>query len=153
MNFQWQRTVKFEPDKKTLKAWSRLMRVSRNLLDAVEADLKKAGLPPITWYDILQELSDAGSSGMRPFELIERMQLAQYNASRLLARMHKHGLIERLPHPEDGRGQIVRVTPEGRDMRRRMWLVYAPAISRHFGDNLAGRDTKKLSRLLASLND
>ena len=127
------------------------MQTAGSLQQSVETDLKQAGLPPIIWYDILKELSDAGSSGLRPLELIERMQMAQYNASRLLARMDNQGLIERLRHPEDGRGQIVRITPDGRDMRRRMWLVYAPSISRHFGDHLSGRDSKKLVQLLASL--
>jgi DNA-binding MarR family transcriptional regulator len=147
------RKEKFGPGKKALKAWNRFLQTAHGVQDSVETDLKQAGLPPIIWYDVLKELSDAGSSGLRPLELIERMQLAQYNASRLLARMDKQGLIERLRHPEDGRGQIVRITPEGRDMRRRIWLVYAPSIASHFGDHLAGGDAKTLMQLLSNLQD
>ena len=35
------------------------------------------------------------------------------------------GLVERLPVEEDGRGQRVRITPAGREMRGRIWPVYA----------------------------
>jgi len=33
------------------------MRVQSRVLDAVEQDLKKAGFPPLAWYDALLELS------------------------------------------------------------------------------------------------
>jgi hypothetical protein len=39
------------------------------VLDAVEQDLKKAGFPPLAWYDALLELSRAPSGEMRPVEL------------------------------------------------------------------------------------
>lgn len=141
-----------EPDQQTIEAWAALLRLSRGLMEVIESKLKQAGLPPLVWYDVLHELAGVGKDGLRPFELIERMLLAQYNTSRLLARMQEQGVIERAPCPADGRGQIVRITPAGRDMRRRMWAVYGPAIARHFGDVLGYRDMRELSRLLNRVN-
>ena len=37
------------------------MRVQSRVLDCVEQDLKKAGFPPLAWYDALLELSRAPS--------------------------------------------------------------------------------------------
>mgnify|MGYP002715485993 CR=1 FL=1 len=45
------------------------MRVPSRVLDCVEQDLKKAGFPPLAWYDALLELSRAPSGELRPVEL------------------------------------------------------------------------------------
>lgn len=140
-----------EPDAITIAAWARLLRVSRMLLERVEADLKQAGLPPLVWYDALHEIAEAGDAGLRPYEVIERMLLAQYNASRLLARLEKQGLVERDKCPADGRGQIVRISAQGRELRRRMWAVYGPAIAERFGDHLTSWDVRELDRMLIRL--
>ena len=48
------------------RVWMRLMRASRTTLAAIEAALKGAGLPPLSWYDALLELRRAGVGGLRP---------------------------------------------------------------------------------------
>ena len=53
--------MKRKPSTEATAAWIRLMRVQSRVLDAVEQDLKKAGFPPLAWYDALLELSRAPS--------------------------------------------------------------------------------------------
>ena len=53
------RTMKRKPSTEATAAWIRLMRVQSRVLDAVEQDMKKAGFPPLAWYDALLELSRA----------------------------------------------------------------------------------------------
>ncbi|TIM93279.1 MAG: MarR family transcriptional regulator, partial [Mesorhizobium sp.] len=72
-------TEKATPSPEAIKAWARLMRVSRQLMESAEEALKAAGLPPLAWYDVLHELAEAGEGGLRPFQLIERTLFAQYN--------------------------------------------------------------------------
>ncbi len=127
------------------------MRVSQYLLIRVEADLKSAGLPPLSWYDALLELKRAGSKGLRPFQLQREMLLAQYNLSRLVERLVKASYVERLPSEVDGRGQILRITRSGRDLLRRMWPAYEAAIQEHFANGLDSRDFRELSRLLSKI--
>ena len=57
--------MKRKPSTEATAAWIRLMRVQSRVLDAVEQDLKKAGFPPLAWYDALLELSRAPSGEMR----------------------------------------------------------------------------------------
>ena len=45
--------MKRKPSTEATAAWIRLMRVQSRVLDAVEQDLKKAGFPPLAWYDAL----------------------------------------------------------------------------------------------------
>ena len=106
------------PSEAVIRAWTRLVKAARVVLGAVEADLKAAGFPPLGWYDVLLELSREKGDGLRPFVLEERLLLAQYNLSRVLDRIAEAGYVERCPHPEDRRGQIVRITASGRDVAR-----------------------------------
>jgi len=127
------------------------MRVSRQLVDRTEEALKADGLPPLAWYDVLHELAEAGKGGLRPFELIDRVLLAQYGVSRLLARLEADGLVEKLPVSDDGRGQTVRITPSGRDMRRRIWTVYGASITELMDNRLSAEELKALATLLGRL--
>lgn len=139
------------PSDQAVTAWARLVRVSQSLLDAVEADLKAAGMPPLVWYDALLELRRADAAGLRPFELQGRMLLAQYNLSRLLDRVVKAGYAERLPCEDDGRGHMLRITGAGRGLLQAMWPAYRRAIARHFGDRLDESEAVELARLLGKL--
>ncbi|WFP73439.1 MarR family winged helix-turn-helix transcriptional regulator [Mesorhizobium sp. WSM4906] len=141
------------PAPEAIKAWGRLMRVSRQLVEKAEDALKAGGLPPLAWYDVLHELAEAGEGGLRPFELIDRVLLAQYNVSRLLARLEADGLVEKLPVSDDGRGQTVRITPAGRETRRRIWTVYGKAISELMGGKLSAKELAMLAGLLGRLRD
>ena len=149
-------SIKCEPMKKapsseTIDAWARLIRVSQSLLDQIEADLKVKKLPPLAWYDVLHELASEGKRGLRPFELEERMLLPQYKTSRLLARMEKDGVVERGLCPEDGRGQVVRITTKGKTMRRRIWDIYGRAIQKQIGDPLSTTQIQELNTILLQL--
>ena len=141
------------PSKPVELAWARLMKAQRVALARVEAALKRAGLPPLAWYDVLLELERAGKAGLRPFELERALLLEQYNLSRLIDRIERDGLVERAPCPEDGRGQIVRVSARGRSMRRAMWPVYAQAIEAAVGGRLDKAEAETLSALLGRLID
>ena len=119
----------------------------------MEADLKAADLPPLVWYDVLLELRRARPHDIRPFQLQERMLLAQYNLSRLLDRITAAGYAERRPCPEDGRGQVLCLTGPGNALLKRMWPVYRDAIARHFADKLDAGQTADLVRLLGRLDE
>lgn len=139
------------PKREAVQAWALLLRVSKQLLERVEDDLKRAGLPPLVWYDVLHELAEAGDDGVRPGQLVETMLLAQYNVSRLLARMEKQGLVARSGVEGDGRGQTVSITAEGRKLRRAMWAVYGPAIAELVGDRLDHEELELFAKLLTRL--
>jgi len=106
-------TMKRKPSTEATAAWIRLMRVQSRVLDAVEQDLKKAGFPPLAWYDALLELSRAATGELRPVELERQMLIPQYSTSRLIDRLVDEGLAARRECKIDKRGQFVEIT-EGR---------------------------------------
>lgn len=143
--------TKKSPSPEAIAAWARLVRVSRQLVERTEDALKANALPPLAWYDVLHELAEAGEGGLRPFELIDRVLLAQYNVSRLLARLEADGLVEKLPVSDDGRGQTVRITANGREMRRRIWAIYGASIAELLGARLSAEELRTLAALLGRL--
>jgi DNA-binding MarR family transcriptional regulator len=140
-----------KPGEAVIRAWARLTRAQQRAQDEIEAALKAASLPALSWYDVLLETERAGKDGLRPFELERAMLLAQYNLSRLVDRMVAAGLVERRPCDDDGRGHKVVVTDAGRAMRRRMWPVYAGAIEQAVGRYFTVREARTLGDLLGRL--
>jgi DNA-binding MarR family transcriptional regulator len=137
-----------QPSEAVVDAWIALMRAQQTALLKIERAFRDAGLPPHAWYDVLWELDRAGEAGLRPFEIERQMLIAQSNISRLIDRLAEHGYVERRPCEEDGRGQHVVITPAGRAMRKRMWPVYARAISEAVGQHLSEREAASLTSLL-----
>jgi DNA-binding MarR family transcriptional regulator len=142
-----------DPSDAIVDAWIALMRAQQVTLLKIERAFREAKLPSHAWYDALWELDRAGAAGLRPFEIEERMLIAQSNISRLIDRLAEQGHVERQPCQEDGRGQRIVITPSGRDLRKRMWPVYARAISSAIGERLSEREAAHLENLLMRLAD
>ena len=135
------------PDK-TVTAWARLLRAQQVLVERVEGDLKRAGLPPLGWYDVLLELSRNDTGRLRQFELGEKVLLSKHNLSRLLDRLETEGLLGRQVCEEDRRGAHVVITRQGRALLKKMWPVYEQAIGKHFGRLLSEEEAVRLGNLL-----
>lgn len=134
-----------------VKAWARLVWASQATVEAIENDLKVAGLPPLDWYDILLELERSERGELRPKELAAETLFTRYNVTRLVNRMEAEGLVTRGAHPDDGRGAVVRITRQGRAMRKKIWPVYEEAIEKHFASKLSDEEAQTLANLLATL--
>lgn len=137
------------PSETIIDAWIALMRAQQAALLKIERRLRAADLPPLTWYDVLWELERAGTAGLRPFEIERQVLIAQSNISRLIDRLEKKGHVQRLPCAEDGRGQIVAITSTGLALRKRMWPVYAAAITETVGQHLSEDEAAQVTALLA----
>ncbi|MDF8335046.1 MarR family winged helix-turn-helix transcriptional regulator [Novosphingobium cyanobacteriorum] len=131
----------------TVLAWDRLMNAGTAALRAARAELKRAGMPPLEWYDLLLEIERRGPS--RPRDLQRWLDMAQYTLSRTLDRMEKRGLVRISACPGDGRGQVVELTELGVAERARMWPAYANAIHGVIEQRLDDGERVALAGLLA----
>ncbi|MCX2723802.1 MarR family winged helix-turn-helix transcriptional regulator [Roseibium salinum] len=132
-------------------AWARLQRASGAVLSRVEARLKAEGFPPLGWYDVLLELRRAENRTLRPVDIEKRTLLAQYNVSRLIDRLAAAGYVEKLKAPDDRRGVVVRLLPEGESLLKSMWPVYRQAIETEFATRLDAEDAEALWKILTKL--
>lgn len=140
-----------QPTASTVLAWARLFRVYKVLLEQAERDLKKAGLPPLSWYDVLLEVHDAPVQRIRQFELGQKVLLPKYNLSRLLDRLQNEALLNREACAEDKRGAVITLTPKGRRLLKQMWSCYGNTIHEQFETRLASWEVDQLARVLLKL--
>jgi DNA-binding MarR family transcriptional regulator len=133
-----------------LRAWRAFLAAHSTMLRRISRDLEQAGLPPLTWYDVLAALRDAPDGQLRQVEIAERVLLSHSGLSRLIDRIEAAGLVERRECESDRRAFFVALTDDGREMLERMWPVYARGIAEDFlpalGDNL-GRLGQTLERI------
>jgi DNA-binding MarR family transcriptional regulator len=133
--------------KAQLGAWRSMLRAQALLLEQVEQDLREAGLPPLSWYDVLTELDKAGGR-LRIHELADAVILSRSGLSRLLDRLEAAGLLRREPCKDDRRGAYAAITPAGGEMLERMWPVYERRLVEHFEPWLGAADARRLQSAL-----
>ena len=142
-----------QPSKKSVTAWAKLVRIQTLLLNKINNSLKEAGLPPLAWYDVLLELERSGRDGLRQYEIGTKILLPKHNLSRLIDRLETEGLVERQACPEDGRGNIVRISPAGVSMRKTMWPVYGAELYASIERKLEPEKLTALDDILTNLLD
>lgn len=140
-----------KPTNISVSTWVNLVKAQKTALTFIETALKQAELPTLEWYDILLELERVEDKGIRPFELRSKLLLPQYGVSRLVNRLEKAGYLKRQSSNNDKRGQVLFITQTGKEVRKKMWAVYAPAIEQVIGGKITSDEAQSLKFLLAKL--
>jgi len=129
-------------------AWAVFLTAHAVLVEAIEARLATAGLPPLAWYDVLWALERSDDGRRRMHALADTVVLSRSNLTRLVDRLEKARLVRRVASEDDRRGACAEITPEGRRLRRRMWPVYQAAIEEFFAAHLSGQEAKVIGKAL-----
>ena len=127
-------------------AWRRYIIASRQLLAALEADLKEHDLT-LPDYEILALLSDAPDRQMRMSELAKIALLSRSRLSHRMKVMEKAGWLKREPCPVDKRGYFAVMTSKG-------WKAIVAAAPDHvesvrarFIDHLSKADQEAIAQI------
>lgn len=143
--------MKIDETENLTNAWTALVRAQHAALSHVEVNLKKAGFPPLVWYDVLLELSRDPIKGLRSVQIEQRMLLPQYSISRLLDRTEKAGFIRREDCVDDGRGRQIYLTEAGSALLKQMWPIYRSSLEQAIGSKMSGEELQILQQLLKRL--
>jgi DNA-binding MarR family transcriptional regulator len=127
-------------------AWRRYIIASRQLLAALDADLKEHDLT-LPDYEILALLSDAPDRQMRMSELAKIALLSRSRLSHRMKVMEKAGWLKREPCPVDKRGYFAVMTPKG-------WKAIVAAAPDHvesvrarFLDHITNADQQVIAQI------
>lgn len=129
-------------------AWIGLVQAQQSLVDKVEKELKKKGLPSLSWYDVLWELERSEHGILRLNDLGKRVLLDKYNVTRLAQRLEDEGLVIRDQCPKDGRGITAAITEKGKKLRKKMWPVYEEVVRENFLCKFNSKELKELSNFI-----
>jgi DNA-binding MarR family transcriptional regulator len=130
----------------TVAAWESLFRAQVTILRALAAEFPSEVLS-LNEYDVLFNITRAPGRRLRLKDLNRAVLITQPSVSRLVDRLAARGLVSKMHDPDDGRGTIVSITPEGFDLFRRVAFTHMDAIDRHVGHSLDEGELRQLIEL------
>lgn len=99
-----------------LSAWRGFLRAHTALTRELDAELVAEHGLPLTSYQVLLFLAESPGGRMRMSELAEQVLLSRSGLTRLVDRLARDDLIQRMPCSEDARGWFAAITPKGRQL-------------------------------------
>jgi DNA-binding MarR family transcriptional regulator len=109
---QWRRE-RPDLDPSPIGIVGRVSRLARELEQRLEPVYRAHGLEP-GWHDVLATLRRTGPHyRLRPTDLTDALMLTSSGTTKRLDRLEQAGLVRREPDPDDRRGTLITLTPEG----------------------------------------
>lgn len=125
-------STEIDPDR--LRAWRAFLEAHARVLEQLEAELQEREDLPLTWYDVLVQLSEAEDRRLRMQQLAERVLLSKSGLTRLVDRMERAGLVVRRPCDDDRRGTFAELTDAGMARLRATAPEHLRGVREHFAD-------------------
>ncbi len=143
--------VRRELSEPELEAWVRFLRAHAAITRELEPQLAHGHGLTLSDYDVLVQLAQAPGRRLRPVELARAVILTRSGVTRLVQGLERAGLVERVPSPDDGRGSLVHLTAEGRDVLRRASRTHLAGVRDRFANRFDDDELRTLSGLLGRL--
>lgn len=140
-----------------MAAWRAFLTAHARVTEALERELRDTEGLPLTWYDVLVQLSEADDHRLRMQELAARVLLSKSGLTRLIDRMEDEGYVTRYPCQDDRRGTYAQMTDAGYDTLKRTAPTHLAGIREHFADVVDGDEADvvaaALTRVVERLDD
>jgi len=115
-----------------LAAWRGLLRTHALLVKRLDAELEAEHDLPLISYEVLLHLDHADGRRMRMCDLAEGIMLSRSGLTRLVDRLERDGLVERLSCADDARGAFAGLTDAGRAKLEAAASTHLEGVRRHF---------------------
>jgi DNA-binding MarR family transcriptional regulator len=115
-----------------LGAWRGLLRTHAALVKRLDAELEAAHGLALTSYEVLLYLSHAEGRRMRMCDVAESVLLSRSGLTRLVDRLEREGLVERVSCAADARGAYARLTGQGLGRLREAQNTHLDGVREHF---------------------
>jgi DNA-binding MarR family transcriptional regulator len=132
-----------------LGAWRALLNAHASLVGRIEERLAAAGLPPLTWYDVLWALRRSPERRLRMADLAAELTISRGGLTKLADRLEQAGLLRRESAEGDGRGLYAVLTDEGDATLGRIWPVYAGVLREAFVGAVSAAEADTIAAGLA----
>lgn len=130
------------------EAWHRLLRVSRRVLREIDARLDAEQRIGVNEFDVLITLDNAPERRLRMTDLAEAAMLSSGGLTRLVGRLKKRGLVERIPDSSDARGFHAALTEDGSRLLAEARVAHDAVIEELLGAQLTAAEMRSLVRAL-----
>ena len=120
-----------------LRAWRGLLRAHAMLAKRLDGELDAEHGLALTSYEVLLYLRDAQEGKMRMCDIAESVLLSRSGLTRLVDRLERDGLVERVSCADDARGAYARITDDGRRKLETASGTHLDGVRRHFVANFS----------------
>ncbi|MGB6246797.1 MarR family transcriptional regulator [Gordonia sp. (in: high G+C Gram-positive bacteria)] len=110
-----------------MEAVTSVMRAHQIMLARVEQELKPFGLT-FARFELLRLLAFTRQGALPISKASDRLQVHVSSATHAIGRLAEAGLVERLPHPTDGRTTLVSITGDGRELVEKATAVLNSSV-------------------------
>lgn len=128
-----------------LRAWRGLLRVHALMVKRLDAELEAAHALPLTSYEVLLHLADADGGKMRMCDVAESVLLSRSGLTRLIDRLERDGLVERVSCDADARGAYAKLTDAGRARLQAASSTHLEGVRVHFLDHFSAVELEVLA--------
>jgi DNA-binding MarR family transcriptional regulator len=129
-----------------LRAWRGMLRAHAALTKALDAQLEAAHGLPLTSYEVLMYLADAEGQRMRMCDLATTVIISRSGLTRLVDRLEREGLIERVSCSTDARGAFAKLTPAGREQLGAARATHIAGVRALYLDHFTPEEQVSLGR-------
>lgn len=102
-----------EAENALVERWRELLANYHQIACHLDRDLQESHGLTMSEFETLDRLVEVGCDRCRMQDLLSHMYLSQSALSRTVARLEKHGLVERALCQDDRRGIFVKITEKG----------------------------------------
>jgi DNA-binding MarR family transcriptional regulator len=128
-----------------LASWRGFLRVHAALEHDLDAELMANHGLPLSSYEVLLTVADAPGERMRMSEIADSVLLSRSGVTRLVDRLERDGLVERIPCEDDARGQYAVLTERGREAFDAARATHLAGVRRLFLERLECDDLRRMA--------
>jgi DNA-binding MarR family transcriptional regulator len=129
-----------------LRSWRGLLRTHAMLVKRLDAELEAEHGLALTSYEVLLHLNHSDEGKMRMCDIAESVLLSRSGLTRLVDRLERDGLVERVSCPSDARGAFARLTEAGQARLEAAAVTHLEGVRRHFLGHFADDELDVLAK-------
>jgi DNA-binding MarR family transcriptional regulator len=134
-------------------AWRAIARAVLVIPRVLEAELSEDQGLSLAEYKVLMTLSELAGRSARMTELADLVALTVSGLSRVVDRLERRGLVERVRDISDGRGQVARLSKTGLERLRKAYPSHLESVRRHVVGHLAGLDLAAIAAAFGKMGE
>jgi DNA-binding MarR family transcriptional regulator len=130
------------------ESWHRILRLSRRVLNEIDARLDAEHRIGVNEFDVLITLDNAADRRLRMTDLAQAAMLSSGGLTRLVGRLEGRGLVQRIPDPHDARSFYATLTEGGSRLLSEARSTHDGVIEALLSSKLTAGDMRSLTRSL-----
>ena len=126
------------------ETWLSLIAVSALVFERLDRNLKDTTDLSLAEYEAMVLLDQGPPEGTGMTALAQAALVSKSLVSYTVSGLERQGLVERVPHPTDGRGRLARLTAKGRRTMKRIAPAHVEQVRSLVFDPLTKKQVREL---------